>query len=115
MSAQSMPQATDEEIATAWAPIEDLIRKTWNIMVVGDASLVFNAQDWMTVYTNIVNWHVNGPAKPKDSNNPTTGCDEVDKQRFRDNMTSLLTGLITKEKEKVRQLIHVLSSPLYSL
>lgn len=99
---QAMPQASDEDIKEAWAPIEAIIRKTWNILVVGDASSVFTTQDWMSVYTKIVDWHVKGPARPKDPNNPTTGCDEVDKQKFREHMSELITGLIKTEKAKVR-------------
>jgi hypothetical protein len=111
--AQSMPQATEEDIRTAWAPIKDIIEKTWNIMVVGDTTLIFTTQDWMSVYTAIVDWHVKGPAKPKDPNNPATGCDEVDKQKFREHMSGLITTLIRKEKEKVRLALRNFSlSPL---
>lgn len=99
-----MPQASEADIQAAWAPIQEVINKTWQIMVVGDATQVFTTQDWMNVYTAIVDWHVKGPAKPKDPNNPATGCDEADKAKFRDLMSGLIKQLIRTEKEKIEKL-----------
>lgn len=100
--AQAMPQASEEDLRRAWAPIEAVITKTWQIMVVGDTSQIFTTQDWMNVFTLIVDWHVKGPAKPVDSEHPATGCDETDKTKFRDLMTNLIEQFIVAEKQKVR-------------
>jgi len=114
--AQAMPQASEEDLKRAWKPIQDTITKTWQIMVVGDTTQIFTTQDWMEVFTMIVDWHVKGPARPKDPDHPATGCDEGDKTKFRDLMTNLIKQFIITEKTKIEKLngVPLLSTYLHT-
>lgn len=107
--APAVPRATPEEIDRAWAPINDLIVKTWSIMVVGATDQSFTAMDWMSVYTAISNWHIYGPGRTQDANSAGSGCEDTDREKFREKMQGLITSLINIEKKKVRLSIQLLS------
>lgn len=113
--AAPMPRAAQEEIDAAWAPIEDIITKTWNIVVMGNKEAgTFTAIDWMNVYTSICNWHVYGPGRSQNDSNIASGCDETDKEKFREKMHDLVSRLIDSgfERSKVRFGPQTLSSLL---
>lgn len=113
--APAVPRATAEEIDKAWAPIESLIKKTWSIMVVGATDQSFTAMDWMQVYTAISNWHIYGPGRTQDANSAGSGCEDTDREKFREKMQGLITSLINAEKKKVRPRIQLLSSSFLTL
>ena len=113
--APAVPRATPEEIDKAWAPIESLITKTWDIMVVGKTDASFTAMDWMNVYTAISNWHIYGPGRTQDANSAGSGCEDTDREKFREKMQGLITSLINAEKKKVRPRIQLLSPSFLAL
>lgn len=113
--APAVPRATAEEIDKAWAPIDSLIKKTWSIMVVGATDQSFTAMDWMQVYTAISNWHIYGPGRTQDASSAGSGCEDTDREKFREKMQGLITSLINAEKKKVRLLIQLLSSSFLML